>query len=77
MTARWSVTSCTRLLSSSARKAAKHEHSASHLIHLQEHRLRNLEPECLRGIHVDDELELRRLLDGQVRGLGPLRILSL
>src|SRR5713101_4005688 len=72
MTARWSVTSCTRLLSSSARKAAKHEHSASHLIHLQEHRLRNLEPECLRGLHVDDELELRWLLDGQVRGLGAL-----
>src|SRR5439155_574518 len=32
----------------------------------------NREPEGLGGLEVDDQLELRRLLDGEVAGLGAL-----
>jgi hypothetical protein len=42
---------------------------------LQE-RLRDGESDRLRGLEVDNEVELRGLLDGQVGGLGPLRIRS-
>src|SRR5438094_7546792 len=43
-----------------------------HVVCLEEKRLRNGEAEGFRSLEVDDQLELRRLLDGQVAGLGAL-----
>ena len=43
-----------------------------HLICLEEDRLRDREAERLRGLHVDHQLELRGLLDGQVAWFGTL-----
>jgi hypothetical protein len=37
-----------------------------------QHRRRDLQPERLRGLEVNHQLELCRLLDGQVCGLGTL-----
>src|SRR2546426_6002485 len=45
--------------------------SANHLIRLEEQRRRNGEPEGLRGLEVQDQLELHRLLHGEVRGPRP------
>src|SRR5437867_1154937 len=45
---------------------------ADHLIRLEEDRRRNGEPQGLSGFEVNDQLELRGLLYGQVGGLGPL-----
>src|SRR5262249_23760354 len=42
------------------------------LIGLAEQRLRDRQPERLRGLEVDDQLESRWLLDGQVAGFGAL-----
>jgi hypothetical protein len=39
------------------------------LIRAQQHRLRDREAERLRGLEVDHQLELRRLLDRKVGGL--------
>ncbi len=41
-----------------------------HLVCPQQHRLRNRQPECLRGLEIDDQLELRRLLDGEISRPG-------
>src|SRR5437867_10956497 len=41
----------------------------NNLVCSQEQRLRNRQAERLGGLQVDDQLELRRLLDGQVGGL--------
>jgi hypothetical protein len=41
------------------------------LVRPLQQRLRDCEAERLRGLEVDDQLELRRLLHGQVAGLGP------
>ena len=41
-------------------------------IRADEHRLRNGDSELSRGLQVDDELELRRLLDRQLSGLCAL-----
>jgi hypothetical protein len=46
------------------------------LIRPQQQRRRDGEAEGLRGFEVDDELEFRRLLDGEIGGLGSLKILS-
>src|SRR5438034_5060359 len=46
--------------------------SPDDLIRPREQRLRNRQPERLCGLEVDDQLELPRLLDGQVSGLGAL-----
>ena len=46
------------------------------LIRPRQQRRRDREAEGLGGREVDDEFELRRLLDGKVGGLGALRILS-
>jgi 7-cyano-7-deazaguanine synthase len=46
------------------------------LIRPRQHRLRDRETERLGGLEVDDQLELRRLLDGQVAGLGTLENLD-
>jgi hypothetical protein len=37
-----------------------------------QHRLRDRQPERLRGLEVDDQLEVRGLLDGQISGSGTL-----
>src|SRR5262252_1201852 len=47
-------------------------HSFNHLVGDREQSWRNDEPEHPRGWVVDDQLELGRLLNGQVRGLGAL-----
>ena len=39
---------------------------------LEEQRLRHLDAQRLRGLHVDYEFERDRLLEGQVRRLGAL-----
>jgi hypothetical protein len=44
-----------------------------HLIRLDQHRLRDRQPKRLGGLEIDDELELGRLLDWQVGGLGALQ----
>jgi hypothetical protein len=38
----------------------------------QQQRRRNREPERFGGLHVDDELELGRLLDRKIPGVRPL-----
>jgi hypothetical protein len=42
----------------------------NHLVRVRQHRLGDREAQCLRGFQVDHQLELSRLLDGQVVGLG-------
>src|SRR5258705_3612922 len=49
--------------------------SLNHFIRASEQRLRNGQPEHLRRLEIDDELVLRGLLDGQIRGLGPFQYL--
>ena len=44
--------------------------SLDHVIRPLQERLRDLQPEGLGGLEVDDQLELCGLLDGQVGGLG-------
>src|SRR5467141_1888068 len=46
--------------------------SLNHLIRPLQERRRDRQAERLGGLHVDDQLELRGLLDGQVGGLGAL-----
>ncbi len=46
--------------------------SLDEFIHQNQQRLRDREPERFRGLHVDDQLELRRLFDGKVGGLRTL-----
>jgi hypothetical protein len=41
-----------------------------------EHLRRDRHADLLRGLQIDDELKLCRLLDREVRGLAPFRILS-
>ena len=56
--------------SSTKELAAWGEHALlDDLVCADEHRLRDREPECLRRLEVDDQLELGRLLDGKVGGL--------
>jgi hypothetical protein len=53
--------------------AAPHEHALlDHLVRSPEHRLRDRQPERLRGLEVNHQLELCRLRDGRVCGLGTL-----
>ena len=42
----------------------------------EQERLRDRQAERLRGIQIDDQLELCGLFDGRSAGLAPLRILS-
>src|SRR5689334_7157290 len=49
--------------------------SLDHLVRLQEQLLRNRQPDRLRSLQVDDELDLRGLLDGEVGGLRALEYL--
>src|SRR6516225_11154644 len=46
--------------------------SFDHLVGSLKERFRDRKAECLRGLEVDDQLELGRLLHGQVSGLGSL-----
>src|SRR5215467_8542598 len=46
--------------------------SLDHLICPTQHGRRDSQPECLGGFQVDDQLELGRLLDGQIGRLGAL-----
>src|SRR2546427_7569768 len=41
-----------------------------HLIRPQQHRLRNRETESLRGLEVDYQFKLRRVLDGEITWAG-------
>jgi hypothetical protein len=50
--------------------------SLDHFIRPRHHRRRDRQPNLLRRLQIDDELELRRLLDRQIGGLGPFKILS-
>jgi len=43
----------------------------SDLIRPQPQRLRDRQPEPLRGLEIDDQLELRGLLTGKSRGFAP------
>src|SRR5437870_13270763 len=45
-----------------------HRGSADHLVRLEEYARRNREAESLGSLEVDHQLELRRLLDGEVGG---------
>jgi hypothetical protein len=47
-----------------------------HPVRLEKDRLWDREPECLRGLEVDYQLELRRLLAGRSPGFAPFKILS-
>ena len=47
--------------------------SLDQLIGLEEEGRGNRDPEGLRGLEIDDQLELRRLLHRQVGGLTPLQ----
>src|SRR5205809_6092081 len=47
-------------------------HSFNHLISLCDKERRHFETKRFRGLEVDHQLEFRRLLDGQVAGLGTL-----
>src|SRR5215470_5480151 len=47
-----------------------------HLISARQQRRHDCQAERLRRLEVDDQFELRRLLDGRSAGLAPLRILS-
>ena len=44
----------------------------NHLVRAQQKQLRDGEPQCLGGLEVDNELELTRVLDGQIARLGAL-----
>src|SRR5947208_1322373 len=46
--------------------------SLDHFVRLQDQLLRNGQPDRLRGLQVDDELDLRSLFDGQVAGFRAL-----
>src|SRR3989454_12164216 len=46
--------------------------SLDDLIRSDQQRLRDRQAECFRGLHVDDQLERIRLLDGKVGGFGAL-----
>ena len=49
------------------------EHAlVDHLVRPQQQRLRDREAERLGGLEIDDQLEFRRLLDGQIGGLSAL-----
>lgn len=47
--------------------------SLDHLVGAQHERLRNRDPERPRGLEIDCQLELRRLLDWNVGGLGAMK----
>src|SRR5438309_4932797 len=47
-----------------------------YLIRPQQQRVGDRQPQGLRGLHVDDQLELRRLIDRQVAGIGALQNLG-
>src|SRR4051794_2750323 len=50
--------------------------SFDHLVGAREQQLRHGEAKRLRRLNVDDQLKLRRLLDRQIGGVGPLEDLS-
>src|SRR5438477_10985027 len=49
--------------------------SLNDLVGAQQQRLQDRDPKCLRGLEVDDELELGRLFYWKIRGVGALQIL--
>src|SRR6266481_2756098 len=53
-----------------ARRGRPAAWSLDHLVRAREERLRNRQPQRLRGLEIDNQLELRRLLHGQVARLG-------
>src|SRR6266852_1434877 len=60
---------------SAGRTKIRHGESllVDHLVRAGEDRRRDGEAQCLCRLQVDDQLELRRLLHGQVGGLGAVR----
>src|SRR5438445_11627527 len=56
--------------------AKAHDDSLVYLIRPQQERLRDREPQSLRGLEIDDQLELRCLLHRQIGGLGAVQELD-
>jgi hypothetical protein len=65
-----------RILAQNSSRAILDDALLNDLIGQREERGRDGQAECLGCLHVDHQLELRRLLDRQSQGLAPLRILS-
>src|SRR2546425_3565145 len=63
----------TRKIARSARWPAG---SPDDLVSQQQHRVRDRQAECPRGLEIDDQLEALRLFDGKLRRLGPLEDLA-
>src|SRR5215475_10275888 len=58
----------TAYLVSCIRVRSAHGNSFDHLVGEQKERFRDREPKCFRGLEVDSQVELGRLLHGQVGG---------
>ena len=50
----------------------RHVRLLNHRVRAQQQRLRDREAERLGGLEIDEQLELRGLLDRKIRGLGAL-----
>src|SRR5262245_16024238 len=57
-------------MAAAIRLSQQHSCSFDHLVGAQQDRGRQLDANRLGGLEVDQQLELRRLLDGQIGGLG-------
>src|ERR1700682_6683223 len=65
--------SCISAQSNSAGVAIYRRRSLNHLVRAQQQWRRNGDPQHLRGLQVDDQLELSRLLDGEIGGLCAMK----